>query len=301
MKSVFVVLFFVVAFSACSKVETIEVSNISPSEVSISAADTNKEKQFIIADNSVSVIKSSVLIEKLTLKQKENPSITATEFADFATGLIPKYGVDFWVDLADLIEQKRKSKEITEIADGNVQFNFELKTNDSKQTTFRIESPTDSCCCGYAYADFPVSNITDKMMTIIIDGKPHNVIRTKEISFSQEYILVDNKTKKKKIRSWQVPFETQPFGISGDGTKLYIEYKDTEEYKDTGLLLEISETGSLKFVAKNSPNIIANGEDLMKRPTPKTGEIIYKSGENGLMMFKSGEKQFIIDFPYVCT
>jgi hypothetical protein len=295
MKSVFVVLFFVIAFSACSKVETIAVSNVSSSEVSISAADTNKEKQFVVADNSVLVVKSSVLTEKLTLKKKRNPSITATEFADFATGLIPEYGVDFWVDLADLIEKKSKSKEITEIANGNVEFNFELKINDSSQKVFRIESPTDSCCCGYAYADFPVSNITDKMMTIIIDGKSHNVTRTKDISFSQEYILVDNETKKKKIRSWQVPFETQPFGISVDGTKLYIEYEEND------LLLEISDTGSLKFVAKTSPNIIANGEDLVKRPMPKTGKIIYKSGENGLMLFKSAEKQFIIDFPYVCT
>lgn len=241
------------------------------------------------------VIKPSILFEELEKRKSENTKLKPTELAQIANELIPKYGVNFWVDLSGLIEKKTKSKQIIDLADGNVRINFLLNLSNSTRKSFQIDSPTDSCCCGYAYADFPVSKITSDKMTVIINGESYEIKRSKEISFSQEHILIDNETKSKKIRSWQVPFEMSPFGISGDGKNLYIKSENEE------ILLEISENGNLKFVPKDFPNLLTNGKDLRRFPEPKLGEILYKSGETGLMLFKSANKQYIIDFPYVCT
>jgi hypothetical protein len=254
-----------------------------------------KKPGSINSDSKAPVIKSSVFNEEIEKKRIENPKISTKDLANFANKLIPKYGINFWIDLADLIEKKTKSEEIEELPDDFARFNLTLTLSNNSKKKLIIDSPRDSCCCGYAYADFPVSNITSKQITLIIEGKPNKIRRTKDISFSQEHILIDNKTKSKKIRSWQVPFETQPYGISIDGTKLYIEYDPYE------ILLEISENGNLKFVPKNSPKIITNGKDLRRFSQPEVGEIFRKSGETGLMLFKSKEKNFIIDFPYVCT
>jgi len=300
MKEILVMtVFALLIFTGCSIQRTGDLQTISDvkTELNLNFQENTanvKQDNKTIADVSVLEIKPSTLADRLEKKKADDPQISSKELADYANELIPKHGINFWVDLADLIEKKTKAKQIKELTDGDVRFNFQLSLGDTTKKTFQIDSPSDSCCCGYAYADFPVSKITGRQMTVIVDEKPFIIKRIKDISFSQEYVLLDDKTKTKKFRSWQVPFETSPFGISEDGTKLYIE-------DESELLLEISENGNLKFVTKNSPQIISNGQDLRQIPKPKTGEILYKSGESGLMLFKSGNKTYIIDFPYVCT
>jgi hypothetical protein len=285
-------LFCVVLFTACAvktNVENTEQFSVLKNESSSSVKKV---------DFNVSKIKPSLLLDKLAKEKSENPKISKDELVKFANELIHKYGVDFWVDVAGLIENKTEANEIEELIDDfefNVRFSFTATLSNSKEKSFQIESPRDSCCCGYAYASFPVSNITSDKMTLIVDSKPFELNRNKDISFSQEHVLIENVLSPKKIRSWQIPFETYPFGISEDGMKLYVDYEET------GLLLEIGEHGEIKFVSKDAQHIIKNGKDLRRFPEPKVGEILFKSGENGLMKFKSANRTFIVDFPYVCT
>lgn len=298
-KSILVLFFPLLIFSACAVKQAAKPLEVSifptpPNSKIQNEAATVKQTDNANGNSSTYRIKTSVLSDKIEKKRAENPQISAAELADFGNQLIPEYGVIFWVDLADLIEKKTKAGEIKELADGNVSFAFSLNLVDSTRKTFEIESPTDSCCCGYAYADFPVSNITASQMTIIVDGKPYRTIRSKDVSFSQEHILIDNKTRTKKIRSWQAPTEGAPDGISEDGTKLYFE-------EDDSLFLEIAENGDLRFVPKNSPQIITDGKDLREFPEVKIGEPIYKSGESGFMKFTSGKKSFIVNYQYVCS
>jgi len=290
------------------KVEAQNNSNVRQSNVESNfKSDAKPENKAEIvgksdAKNDKPIIKPSDIDGELLEKKKANPKITAKELAEFGNDLIKQKGVNFDIDLADLIEQKLESKEAKEIAEENefdsvVAFNHSLTLADGTKKSFRITAPgSESCCCGYFYTQFPVSQITDKQLTVISDGKPYVIKRSKEIAFSQEHVLIDNQTMKKEIRKWQVPFETSPFGISQDGSKLYIEIEDEVE-----LLLEISENGSIQFVPQDNPNIISNGKDLRDQPAPKLGEPIYKSGEGGFVKFTSGSKSFIVAFQYVCT
>jgi hypothetical protein len=132
-------------------------------------------------------------------------------------------------------------------------------------------------------------------MTVVIDGKPTAVKRTKDFPAVQEYILYEDENAPRKVRSWEAPFETYPYGLSADGTAVYFETGIGE------LLLEISADGCLRFVTKNSPGIITKKEDLREQPAPKVGEILYKSGELGLYKYIIAGKAFFLEFPYICT
>lgn len=253
------------------------------------------------SSKKIPTITSSNILEEINRKKTENPQITDNELADFGNKLLPQRGFNFDIDLAELIEQKNKLKEtkiisVNENTFERVIFPIQMTLKNDKQKMFQLIAPNEeSCCCGYYYTEFPVSKITDKLMTIVVDGKQYQVKRIKEISFNQEHYLVDNKTKKKVIRKWQVPLESYPYGISKDGTKLYIDLEENN------LLLEIVDNGNFQFVPKTASSIITNGKDLRQFPSPKVGEILEKSGEYGFMKFTSGDKIFVIKFAYICT
>lgn len=298
-------LFFTLISISCTKRIEQEVEAQSNRPVILNKIETNtpnKEKESEIKTNQPdkTAIKPSNLSVELMEKKQANPKMSAKDLAEFGNSLIKLKGFNFDVDVANLVEQKLELNEAKKIAGDNeidsvVAFNHSFTLMDGTKKTFNLTAPGfDSCCCGYYYASFPVSQITDKQLTVISNGKPYVIKRTKEIAFSQEHLLVDNQTMKKTIRKWQVPFETSPYGISQDGSKLYIE-------DESELLLEISETGLIQFVAKDSSNIITGGKDLREQPATKVGEAIFKSGEDGFMKFTSGSKSFIVVFQYVCT
>lgn len=241
-----------------------------------------------VSNSAVIKIQPSKITELAARKKSENPNLTAKQLADYATGLIPLYGVNFGIDLSGLIRRKIKARKVKKLHDENVRFDFQMTLNDSSKKIFQIDAPVEGCCCGLAYADFPVTEITAKYMTVIAGGKPYRIKRTSDVSFTQSNTLVEGKTKSKQIRVWQVPGEAAPHGISADGTKLYIYY-------DNDLMLEISETGKLKFVSPDDPNIISDGTDWVAEK-----KYIDPNGK-GLMNFKSKNKNYFVKFEYVCS
>lgn len=247
------------------------------------------------------LLNSSTILEDLEKYKKVNPQISAEELAKFGNKLLLQKGFNYEISFCDVIERKIKTKKAKGISDENgnfsyVSFPYQMTLVNSAKAIFQITAPNDeSCCCGYCYTEFPVLNITKNQMTLVSSGKTYSVIRDKDLSVSEEYVLVDEKTLQREIRKWQVPFETYPFGISKDGTKLYIEFDEND------ILLEISEKGVLRLVPKNEPNILSNGKDLRQTPPPKIGEILNKSGEFGFYSFKTGNKNYIVKFSYPCT
>lgn len=246
-------------------------------------------------------IEPSSVLDDITNYKRENKDIPSKDLADFGNTLLPTHGFNFDIDLASVVEKKiaaRNTKPVKKEGDDSlfVSFPLELLTERGTKKIFEITALGEaSCCCGYYYTPFPITQITKQRMTIVVDGKPYLIRRNRDFPVVQEYILYENLKKPKKIRSWEVPYETYPYGLSKDGMNLYIDL-DTEN-----LLLEISNAGSLRFVAKDTEGIINNGEDLRKLPPPKVGEVLNKSGEFGLMRYKLENKEYVVEFPYPCT
>lgn len=290
-------------FSGCGnpvkKVEGQEISTVTKNDIAKEKVVTKFELKILDLKKPDSTVLPSNLLWELAKQKQANNNISDERLAEIGTNLISKIGFDYDIDLSSLIEKvpKYTRKNIENSSGLNfASFAHQLKISNGKRLSFEFFAPTEpDCCCGFHYSKLPVSRIDEKSFSLIVNGKLFDIERTKELSVSEEYVLFKDENLKKPVRKWQVPFETSPYGISLDGTKLYIDLEFSN------LLLEISEIGELKIVTTNNDGIISDGEDLIKRETPKVGEIIYKSGENGLMNFKSKDKNYIVEFPYVCT
>lgn len=221
--------------------------------------------------------------------------------ADYANDQLPKYGFEYELDLERIITKKIEQGLTTSIKlEGDdfpyVTFDLEVTSTNGAKRKLAVTAPAESvCCCGYYYTPIPVTKITPKELSLVIDSQETVIARPKDIPVVQEYILAKDQLKPSKLRSWEVPYETYPYGLSGDGRKLYVEVPIDE------ILLEISDDGVPRFVPRNATGIFTEGEDLRKLPTPKQGEILRKSGELGLMRYMLSGVPYILEFPYPCT
>ena len=242
------------------------------------------------------------ILSKIVKYKKANPSITAQALADYGNELLPALGFDYDFDMEKTIQAKTRAKVTKPVKKPGddatyISFPFQISSESGAKATLNIIAPDEaSCCCGYYYTPIPVTQVSVRRLTIVVNGKPVAVRRTKEFPVVQEYILYKDRNHPKKVRSWEVPYETYPYGLSVDSLTLFIE-TDVPD-----LLLGISsENGNLRFVPKTADNIVKDGEDLRKLPPPKEGEAIYKSGEYGLIQYIIAGKPFVLEFPYPCT
>lgn len=241
------------------------------------------------------------ILKEVAKFKREKPNSTAQEVAAYGNELLPRFGFEYGLDLEKIITRKIKQRQTKPVkVEGDdssyVRFSLDLLSTTGAKKTLAVTAPADSvCCCGYYYTSIPVTKITPKELTVVIDSQEVAVTRPKDFPVVQDYIFGKQEAKPTKLRSWEVPYETYPYGVSSDGLKLYIETEID------GLLLEIAENGSLKFAPKDSQQIVTKGEDVNKLPAPKEGEILHKSGEFGLMRYVLNDVPYVVEFPYPCT
>lgn len=295
--SYFSLVWILAAFlSACSMDRTPASSSadsVNSKEVVRMTATPEKEPS-----HSENTIEPSQITEKLEKFMSDNPKATLSEVADFGNHLLPTEGFDFLIDLEKIVGQVLDSKKAVPSDDNelgySVSFELGLKTVSAGMKSFNITAPAEPvCCCGFHFTPFPVTSITKDRMTLVVDGRQVEIKRDDLLPADLENVLVKNS---KEVRSWQVPYEGKPYGISDDGRNLYIAVGSIE-----GLLLEINEKGEIKFVANSDKKIVADGIDANKQPPAKIGEIIHRSGEYGLMEYKTLSHTFYVEFPYVCS
>lgn len=232
-----------------------------------------------------------------------NPTITSQAMADHGNKLLPVLGFSYDLDLEKIIRTKIRAgatKPIKKAGDDfpYVSLPIQIRSVAGQKKTLSVTAPAeDVCCCGYYYTPIPVTQISSARMTVVIDRKEVVMRRTKDFPVVQEYMLYEDRKPPKKVRSWEVPYETYPYGVSADGLSLYIEI----DARIADLLLEISSDGSLKFVPKKTEGVVTHTEDLRKLPPPKEGEILHKSGEFGLLRYVVAGKRYLLEFPYPCT
>ena len=216
----------------------------------------------------------------------EHPAASGREIAEYGNSLLPVTGYNYWIDVNALNQKKKNAVRI--LSDDFQAYPYTMTLSNGKKESFLVFAPrNDSCCCGYFYADFPVTRVTETAITFISDGKTYTVIRPKDLATSERYALVDIKNPSKEIQRWQVPYETYPSGISEDGTKLYVQGPIED------VLLEISLDGTFRLVDENEVKS-SKGEFCL---IPENG----KDGYEGCMKFEVGTKIHYIRFSAPCT
>lgn len=213
---------------------------------------------------------------------KQQPRTSEQELADYANSLLAQNGFDYNFDVCEflkLISQKNSTQTSS-------QYQFQMTQVDGRKVTLQIGGvAVYDGMCGECFFALPSLSVTKKEIILLVKGKQYSLKRPRLFGLD-EVSLVDS-TMKRVLRTWEVPQQSIPLGISEDGTRLYIATELDQ------LALEIAPSGiSFTPLARVQ---IKNGEDLKR--TPKDPANAYLA----FTRFRSGKKSFILRYSAPCT
>ena len=234
-------------------------------------------------------VKGSNILREVSQRARKTPSLTAIELAAYGNELIAKNGFDYRFDLCDILNHRRDQTHSAAAAE--IVHNYQMTSTDGGKRTFKftIENPNEALC-GECWSSIPSLQVTSKEMALIAEGKRYRV-RRPPLFILDEAQLVDE-TLKKVLRTWQLPYQAVPVGISADGTKLYLNFYPGNDLDH--LVLELSENGPPQF-RDRAVITSSEGETIENHPTDPT------NGYLSFVSFRAGEKTYRIKFTAPCT
>ena len=232
-------------------------------------------------------VKRSNVLQDVSERAKRQASLTPVELATYGNDLIAKKGFDYDFDLCEILNVRNP----TSSTPAEFLRNHQMTSTDGAKLTFRftIDNPYESLC-GECWSSIPSLQVTNKEMTLLAEGKRYRV-RRPPLFYLDDVQLVDE-TLKKVLRTWQLPYQTIPVGISVDGTKLYVEFYNDFELEQ--LVLELSENGPPQFRERA---VIKSSEGKTIENHPKDPKNAYLT----FMSFRAGEQTYRIKFSAPCT
>lgn len=230
------------------------------------------------------------LYQEIEKKATAEPNITPAALAKYANDLLAKKGLDFEFDLCEFLAKYNRTPPSRLGSNKPRTYKLPMTQTDGQPVTFeaRFDSEGGSGPCGECFVSIPATRVTAKEIEVIASSKKYVVVRPRMFSLD-EIDLVDP-TMRKVIRTW--PFGGTPVGVSSDGTKLYFEV-----YFESGtsnLLLELSETGAMRFLLRNEIKL-AKGEEVKKHP------IDPKNAYQSFLRFRFGTRSLILRYSEPCT
>ena len=233
---------------------------------------------------TITITPSAVLTD-VGERRRQQPKLTATQLAQYATELIAKRGFDYDFDVCDAVPQSHRTK------DGlwNVSNQLLLSTGRKLRVEFTVSNPNQgNALCGECDALIPAIQVTKQEILFVADEKQYRVRRPSTYVLD-EVELVDA-TMKKVLRTWQLPFQAVPIGISADGTKLYVDFYQQEIAIDD-LVLELSANGRAAVRARADVGLGDEGTSIDSPP----------GTDRSFKRFHAGNKTYIVRFVPPCT
>lgn len=238
-----------------------------------------------IAQTPILSVDAPDVVSKVSERARQTPSLTPVELAAYGNDLIAKNGFDYRFDVCEALNHDRSRTPIAK------SLTHKMTLTSGRKTSFRFTiGDPDGGMCGECWTSIPLLQITSKDMTLLAEGKRYRVRRPS--SFYLDDVQLVDETLKKVSRTWQLPFQAMPIGMSADGTKLYVNF-----YNGLGLdqlVLEVPETGPPQFRERA----------VIKSSEPKVIEDHPKDPKNAYLSFTSlrvGEKVYRLKFSAPCT
>ena len=232
-------------------------------------------------------VKGSNVVSEVSERARQLPSRGPAELAAFGNDLIARKGFDYKFDTCDILNRRVR----THSAPAETVHDYQMTLIDGRKLTvrFAIENPNESLC-GECWSSIPSLQVTNKEIALIAEGKRYRVRRPPSFVLDEAHLV--DESFKKVLRTWQLPYQGMPVGISADGSKLYLAFYPGNDLEH--LVLEVSENGPPQFreraVIKSS-----EGKSVENHPTEPTNAYL------SFMSFRAGEKTYRIKFTAPCT
>jgi hypothetical protein len=164
-------------------------------------------------------VSSTRILEEVAQRRKSQPAITSTELALFANQLVEQHGFDYMFDVCDILP-KALTKTDTR-TDTSATHTLSLTNGQKRGFKFNVMDD-EGGMCGECFSLVPSAQVTKSEIVLVADGKRYRVRRP--ASFILDEVELVDAGMKKVQRTWQLPYQTIPVGISTDGTKLYLNF-----------------------------------------------------------------------------
>jgi hypothetical protein len=238
-------------------------------------------------------IRAATVLEDLLERKKQRPRTSPRELAAYGNALLREQGFNYMFDACDILKANGRDGESNSPSTGALlTYAYKLTRADGRRMNFDILSHDNEGggMCGECFFAIPALRVTKTEMVVRAEGGTYRLRRPKEFVLD-DAALVD-RSLRRVLRTWQMPFGTAPSGISPDGMKLYVDF-----YKGLApgeLLLELSDDGTVKFRARDEVRM-PEGEWITDFPKdPRNDYLSY-------LRFKTGGKTYVVKFTGPCT
>jgi hypothetical protein len=230
------------------------------------------------------IVPSSLFADLIEKRSKE-PRLSSARLVEYANQIVKEKGINYEFDLCEIVAANKHPRQVPGKSPETKLYVYALTGIDGRSTTFEIVSEDLGGPCAYCYFAFPCLRVTKQELMVTSEGKRYHLKRTAK--FSLYVMSLVDKSMKTTIRSWEVPYESYPVGISQDGTRIFIGTPLEE------LVLGISAQGP-QFQASAFPEPHER-EWLTEHPKdPKNDALSF-------MRFRNGNTSYIVRFTAPCT
>jgi len=237
--------------------------------------------------SSIHIVPANVF-DELQKKLAAEPKIKPVALARYANDLLAKKGLDFQFDLCEFVERNNPAPRGRGAQARVRTYKLPMKQTDGLQVTCetRVSDEEGNGMCGECFFSIPVTKVTKREIELVAGGKKYLLVRPP--SFHLDEMSLVDQSMRRVLRTWQVPDQDEPIGVSSDGTKLYLGTAIES------LILEISDSSSLRILAREEVTL-TKGETVQKHPTdPKNAYLSF-------MRFRVGGRSLVIRYSEPCT
>lgn len=238
-------------------------------------------------------LKSSNVLEDVKRRKAAPPALSASGLARYANELLARRGFDYDFNVCELVPTENLPRQRGLRPDGTraqITFEHRMTRADGRDVTFRLVADDRGGMCGECFTAVPALRVTKGEVTFVADGAAYALKRPASFALDEAHLVADDL--KTVLRTWQLPYQTVPSGVSPDGRSLYLSF-----YEDAGLdelVLEISEDGRPRFRAAREAGA-KGGERVEEHPKDPSNEYL------SFVRFRAGGRTHVVRFSGPCT
>lgn len=238
-------------------------------------------------------LKSSNVLEEVRRRKAASPALSAPALARYANELLARRGFDYDFNVCELFPPGALPQGGGIRPGGTwtpVTLEHRMTRADGREVAFKLVTDDRGGMCGECFVTLAALRVTKGEVTVVADGTTYALKRPASFVLDEAYLVADDL--KTVLRTWQLPYQTIPSGVSPDGRSLYLSF-----YEDAGLdelVLEISEDGRPRFRAAREAGA-KRGEWVEGHPKDSSNESL------SFMRFRAGGRTHVVRFSGPCT